>query len=265
MKKAIHSTRAQCLGLFVVTIAVMLCFPPSAKADSTATLNYYTISSNDPDANNLSFGTVNNEVQQLLGPNGLPILNTPAYGCVSNCFSLPSGPTNLTAGGEITYWSPALNPYVTYTGSTTITLPFDQPYNFYPPNGTGSGNGGTNGFQAATISATLNAGSTEQISFNIGADDMAFAFLDGQVVCDLGGVHADTAGTCTSSVISAGPHSLEVFFVDINEYQSGLTFGVNTQDVTLTPPPAATPEPATLTMLGAGLVGVAVRKRRARK
>jgi fibro-slime domain-containing protein len=237
---------------------------PRASANSV-TITYYTISSSDPDADHLSFGTVNNEVQNKLGPDGLPVLNTPAYGCTSGCFSLPSGPTNLTAGGEITYWDPALNPYVTKTGTATVSLPFSVPSNFFPPNGTGSFDGGSNGYQAAVLSGSLTvpASTTETISFNIGADDMAFAFLNGQVVCDLGGVHASTAGTCVSPMtLTTGTYSLDVFFVDINQYQAGLTFGINTSGIT-TAPTSSTPEPGTVTLLGLGLAAIgfaAVRK-----
>ena len=72
-----------------------------------------------------------------------------------------------------------------------------------------------------------------------------------QVVCDLGGVHASTAGTCTTATIGAGSHPLDLFFVDINSVQSGLTFGINTSNVTTTPD-TSVPEPATLTF-GFGL------------
>ena len=241
----------------------------SAYALDTVTINYFTIGSGDKDANHLGFGTVDNEVQSLLGPNGLPVLNTPAFGCLSDCFSL-APPTDVLATGEITYWSPTLNnggaggtSDVTATGSAVVALPFNVPSNFFPPNGSGGGDGGNNGYLAATLSGTLNVPSTELISFSIGADDMAFAYLDGVNVCDLGGVHADTAGSCVTPFdISAGSHSLQVFFVDINQVQSGLTFGVTTQDVTVQPP---VPEPSTYVLMAVGVFGVlAIARRRQR-
>lgn len=242
---------------------------PVARAANTATITYYAISETDKDANHLASGTFSNEVQARLGVNGLPVLNTAAYGCTTNCYAAAGAPTDVLADGEITYWSPALSnggpgssSDVALTGSGTVSLPFDVPSNFFPPNGTGSSD--YNGFMSATITATLDNPSAEQISFSIGADDMAFAFLDGQVVCDLGGVHAESTGTCvTPFTIGAGSHQLEVFFVDINNSQSGLTFDVSTQDVT-TAPPSSVPEPAAVALLVAGLGVLAAGRRRLR-
>jgi len=253
------------MALLLLGVALFAMVPLASA--SSVTITYYTIASNDPDANHLSFGTVDNEVQNHLGPNGLPILNTPAFGCTSNCFAL-NGPgfgtaTSLDASGEITYWDPALNPYVTKTGTATVALPFSAPSNFFPPSGTGTQDGGPNGYQAAVLSGNLTvpANTTETISFNIGADDMAFAFLNGQVVCDLGGVHGSTAGTCTTAQVSSGTYPLEVFFVDINQVQSGLTFGLETSNIVTTP--TTTPEPCTLVLLGSFLgIGGLLRRRK---
>jgi fibro-slime domain-containing protein len=254
-------------------IPVLLLFAaggvPVAHADSLG-ITYYTIAANDPDADHLAGGVFNNEVQSALGPDGLPVLNTAQFGCISGCYAELGAPGNVVpsgpGAGEITYWDPKLNPYVTNTGTSTVTLPFDVPSNFFPNNGTGKCDGPYPclGYQAAVLSGNLivPAHTSETISFNIGADDMAFAYLNGQVVCDLGGVHASTAGTCITAIITTGATAesipLEVFFVDINQVQSGLIFGVNTEGITTT----ATPEPGTLSLLGLGLAGLGFVKRR---
>ena len=244
-------------------IALIALLPVAARAgDITMAVTYYTIAESDQDMGHLAGGTFDNEVQTLLGPDGLPVLNTTAYGCLSNCFSSNNAPADVTGSGEITWWSPALNnggagstSDVVQTGTGTVTLPYSNG-SFYPANGGGSDD--SSGFQAALFSTTLDVPSAESISFNVGADDVAFVYLDGSIVCDLGGVHGDTAGSCTSSTLSAGDHSLEVFYADLERTGAALTFGVTTADISGTP----TPEPSSLILFGSALAGLATALRR---
>jgi hypothetical protein len=242
---------------YAVAFGMMTAFvAPIASHAQTLDINYYTIASDDPDANHLAGGLFTNEVQNALGPNNLPVLNLSQYGCTSDCYTqsgapgFPSGTSSSTPNvnvnnttGEITYWSPSQNPYVTETKSTTTTLPFNVPANFFPPNGTGtSGDGGSAGYQAAMLYGTITAPTKETLSFSIGSDDIAFAYIDGQVVCSDGGVHGSSSVACTTPTVSAGTHTFDLFFVDINQVQAGLTFSINSTGVTTGPPPASTPE-----------------------
>ena len=252
-----------------VATAALALTPVAARAGSiTMSATYYTVGETDQDMNHLAGGVFSNEVQNGLGADGLPLLNTAAFGCTSGCFTSTPLPADLSSSGEITWWSPTLNTGgpggvsdVVKTGSGTITLPYSNG-SFYPPNGSGPDD--AHGFQSAVFSTTLNVPTTESISFNVGADDAAFVYLDGQIACDLGGVHGDSVGSCTSSTLAAGPHTLQLFFADLEQVGAALDFSVTTSGVTGVPT-TGVPEPASLALLGGGLSLFAIIRRRARK
>jgi hypothetical protein len=211
-------------------------------------------------------------VQNTLGPHGLPILNTQQHGCVSNCLvntTIYPFPRDVTSSGEITWWSPALNnggpggtSDVVQTGTAQVTLPFLNRF-MYPPNGAGISD--ANGFQSAVFAGTLTVPTAEPVTFSIGADDVAFVYVDGTIACDLGGARGYVVTSCTTpNTLSAGIHNLQIFYSDLFETNAGFSFAVTTPGITGTPgitalpTPPTTPIPSTivLTMVGMACVGL---------
>jgi hypothetical protein len=249
----------------IAAAAMAVAWFPAASNAVTMSVTYYTIAENDQDASHLAIGNFTNEVKSTLGPDGLPVLNTAMYGCSSGCFTNTPFPADLTAGGEITWWSPSLNnggsghtSDVVQTGTGTITLPYSNP-DFFPPNGTGPND--ASGFQAAVFFTTLTVPSPESISFNVGADDTAFVYLDGVIVCQLGGAHGNTPGVCTSSSLTAGSHTLQLFYVDLDRTAASLTFSITTAGIGGGPPATPVPPPVVLTLAGLGCIALFFRYR----
>jgi fibro-slime domain-containing protein len=239
-----HTIVAATVALAGVAIA------PGAYAAGSVSASYFTITSLDPDTEGPITGVVPGLVQTTLGPDGLPVE------------SAPGTFQDVNAAGELLWWTPHAGfvlPGTSFAYPTTPTLPFNIPANFFP-NGPSGSDGGDVGFTSAILKGTFDTPAGGSVIFTLGSDDDAWVFLNGKLVVDNGGVHADTPAPTTVSNLLPGSNTVEVFFADRHTVQSALTFDA---DVTLTP---SIPEASTWAMMLTGFAGLGFAAfRRARR
>ena len=70
-------------------LLILATAPAQAQLSTNLEINYYTIGQGDQDFGHLAGGHFSNEVMTTLGPNGLPVLNTAQYGCISSLLTSP--------------------------------------------------------------------------------------------------------------------------------------------------------------------------------
>ncbi len=110
---------------------------------------------------------------------------------------------------------------------------------------------------SATLEGSFSIPTPGSVTINLGSDDDAWMFIDNNLVIANGGVHADIVAPTTTAPLSAGTHTIDVFFADRHTVQARLDFNA---DVTFTP----VPEPMALAVLGSGLLGLGFVRRRSR-
>ncbi len=225
------------------TFAAMACagfVMASASAHaSSLSVTYTTITSSDPDTNGAITGVVTGLVKNTLGPNGLPV-------------KLAPGTFNdVNVDGELLWWTPHNGDVIagtSYAYPNPATLPISFT-NFFP-NGPSGSNGGDIGYTSAILSGTFVTPAGGTVTFTLGSDDDTWVFLNGNLVVDNGGVHADADAPTMVENLAPGVNTIQVFYADRHVTAAQLDFNA---DVVLNP----IPEASTWTMLLAGFGGLA--------
>jgi fibro-slime domain-containing protein len=256
MKKTLTALAA------VVLSAGLFASAKPAAAD-TFNIQYFTAPSGSADFYNggsVPIGVSTNYVTSTLGPNGLPVFNS-AFTASSGTVNAPAS-IYLGASNQLLYWSPT-NPkggHITADGTGTINLS-STPTNMFAPPPSGNGSTDANVEETAILTGffTVLPGNTDTVTFDVGADDTAFVYVDGSLVESLGGIHGDTVVPSNTVTYGAGTHEIEIFYADRDETQAALSFS-DSNDLSITATP--TPEPGTFLLFGTGLLGAAGAIRR---
>jgi len=102
------------------------------------------------------------------------------------------------------------------------TLLIDYSQNYFPVD---DGLCGDPFHFAAYWQTTAIASEAGEYTVEMGSDDDSWLLVDGQIVIDLGGIHAIKRESQTIQ-LSEGPHRIEVYFAERHVVQSGLEFEV---------------------------------------